>query len=68
MYCAYCECVLCFHISPLFTRCSHVVLFLLLQILMNVTAILATTLVPTMNGHLCVGVMKDIDWKEAQLV
>ena len=25
-----------------------------------------TTLVPTMKAHLCVGVMKDIDWKEAQ--
>ena len=43
-------------------------LFILLQILMNVTVILVTTLVPTMKAHLCVGVMKDIDWKEAQLV
>ena len=39
---------------------------LTLQILMNVTTILATTLVPTMKAHLCVGVMKDTDWKEAQ--
>ena len=33
---------------------------------MNVTAILVTTLAPTMKAHLSVGVMKDIDWKEAQ--
>ena len=37
-----------------------------MQILMNVTTILVTTLAPTMKGRLCVGVMKDIDWKEAQ--
>ena len=42
--------------------------FILLQISMNVTAILVTTLAPTMLVHLCVGVMKDTDWKEAQLV
>ena len=39
---------------------------LTLQISMNVTAILVTTPAPTMKAHLCVGVMKDTDWKEAQ--